>query len=105
MNAPKNHTISKFAAKAALRLNLIIMATPVFLYFTQKKTDVLGQVSFPNKLALIAPIMLLITFTGLLIGVLKNKYQRIDLNWLFVLCSLFLMLYLILLYVRIFPAF
>lgn len=105
MNVPKNHTISKFAAKAAIRLILIVMATPVLLYFTQSKKEVLGQVSFPNKLALIAPILLLFTFTGLLIAVLKNKYLRIDLNWLFVLCSAFLMLYLVLLYIRIFPAF
>lgn len=103
MNASKNHTTSKFAAKAILRLILILMLAPIFFYISQDKEDLLGNVVFPNKIALFAPIMLLFIFVALLILVLKNKYQKIDLNWLFVLNGLFLILYLILLFTRIFP--
>lgn len=103
MNASKNHTTSKFAAKAVLRLILILMIAPIFFYLSQEKESLLGNVVFPNKLALFAPIMLLMIFVALLILVLKNKYQKIDLNWLFVLNGIFLILYLILLFTRIFP--
>lgn len=103
MNASKNHTTSKFTAKAVLRLILILMLAPVFFYLSQDKAQLLGHVVFPNKLALIAPLMLLLIFVVLLILVLKNKYQKIDLNWLFVLNGIFLILYLILLFTRIFP--
>lgn len=37
MNASKNHTISKFVAKAALRVVIVLMALPVFMYFTKKR--------------------------------------------------------------------
>lgn len=76
MNASKNHTISKFVAKAALRVVIVLMALPVFMYFT-KKESMLQHIVFPNKIALLAPLLLLVLFTGLLILMLRNKYEKL----------------------------
>lgn len=100
MSLSKNHTISKIVAKAILRLTVIIMAAPIIIYFTDSGA-MNSSVSFPSAWSLLFPILLLLTFVTLLIAVLKNKYMRIDLNWLMSLSGGFTCLYLIMFYARV----
>ena len=103
----KNHTISKIIAKTLLRLFIILLAFPTYpLFLGQEAKAKLSQISlaFTNKVAFIAPILLFCFIVGLMIAVLKHKYNRIDLNWLFSLATIFGILYLILLYSRIYPS-
>ncbi|WP_394677306.1 hypothetical protein [uncultured Sphingobacterium sp.] len=102
----KNHTISKIIAKTLLRLFIILLAFASYpLFLGQEAKSKLNQISlaFTNKIALIAPVLLFCFIIGLMIAVLKHKYNRIDLNWLFSLATIFGILYLILLYSRIYP--
>lgn len=100
MSQSKNHTISKIVAKAVLRLTVIIIAAPIVIYFTD--ADALeSKVSFPSVWSIISPILLLLSFVALLVAVLKNKYERIELNWLMTLAGIFTCLYLIIFYTRV----
>ncbi len=88
----KNHTISKIIAKTLLRLFIILLAFASYpLFLGQEAKSKLNQISlaFTNKIALIAPILLFCFIIGLMIAVLKHKYNRIDLNWLFSLATIF----------------
>lgn len=102
--ATKNHTISKIAAKAVLRIIIILLAFPVIMYFTNREM-MPEQLSFPSKWAAFPPILLLLLFVGLLIMVLRSQYKQTDYNWLLTLNGLFLGLYLVLLYAKILPIF
>lgn len=100
MNSTKNHTTSKIVAKAILRITIILIAFPIILYFT--KPEILSQqVYFPHPWALAAPILLVLCFVALLILVLRDRYTKIEYNWLFSLNGIFICLYLVLLYMRI----
>ena len=103
-NTSKNHTISKIVAKAILRLVMIILIVGIAFSFS-KDANLLENISlnFPNKWAIFAPISLFLIFIILMFMMLKEKYRRIDLNWLFSLCGGFLLIYLILFYSRIYP--
>ena len=102
----KNHTISKIVAKSLLRLFLflLVLATvPLFIKKEQGSSLQAQKIAFPNEMAMIAPGLLFTIFVILLVFMLKNKYNRIDINWQFSLCTIFLLTYLILLYTRIYP--
>ena len=103
-NTSKNHTISKTVAKAILRLILIVFIAGIVFSFS-KDAKLLENISlyFPHKWAIFAPISLFLIFIILMFMMLKEKYERIDYNWLFVLAGAFLLLYLLLLYSRIYP--
>lgn len=100
----QNHTISKIVAKAIQRIVLIIMIVGA-AFALSKDAKLLDNISvyFPHKWAIFAPISLL-AFVVLMFLVMKEKYQRIDYNWLFVLAGGFLLIYLLMLYSRIYPA-
>lgn len=98
----KNHTISKIVAKTVLRLLILILAFSIYLYFS-KNNNLNNSVYFTNAWALIFPIVLFIIVVILMILMLKKKYVHSDINWLFVLSTLFFIVYLILLYSRIYP--
>lgn|SRR5690606_21423088 len=102
---PKNHTISKIVAKAIQRIVIIVMIVGVAFAFS-KDAKLLDNISvyFPHKWAIFAPISLFLTFVVLMFMVMKEKYQRMDYNWLFSLAGGFLLVYLIMLYGRIYPA-
>ncbi len=103
----KNHTTSKIIAKTLMRLFIILLAFAAYpLFLGQEAKAKLGHISlaFTHKAALVAPVLLFCFILGLMIAVLKHKYNRIDLNWLFSLATIFGILYLILLYSRIYPA-
>ena len=103
-NLTKNHTISKIIAKAILRLILIVIILGIVFTFT-KDAKLLDNISlfFPQKWAIFAPVLLFAIFIVLMFIMLKEKYQRIDINLLFNLSGIFLLIYLLLLYARIYP--
>lgn|SRR5690606_30800411 len=104
MSLSKNHTISKIVAKAVLRITVILIAFPIILYFTNP--EMLSQrVFFPNRWAIICPILLLLVFVVLLIPVLRDKYTKMEYNWLFSLTGVFVCLYLVLFYTRVLSIF
>ncbi|MCL7988844.1 hypothetical protein M8998_12915 [Sphingobacterium sp. lm-10] len=100
----KNHTTSKIVAKSILRLFFVLFVMLLAFYVTQDASK-LSRISlyFANKWFLLFPISLFILFVGLLIKVLKNKYVRTEYNWLMSLNGGFLIVYLLLLFARIYP--
>ncbi|AIM35680.1 hypothetical protein ACFX5U_01030 [Sphingobacterium sp. SG20118] len=102
----KNHTISKIVAKSLMRIFVLLLAlASVPLLSNQEAESKLDakNVAFPNEMAIVAPALLFVIFIVLLVIMLKNKYSRVDINWQFSLCTIFLLIYLILLYSRIYP--
>ncbi|MFD1769390.1 hypothetical protein [Sphingobacterium suaedae] len=104
MSPSKNHTISKIVAKAVFRITIILLALPIIIYFTNSAI-MSKQVSFSSPWAIAAPLLLLLTFLVLLVVVLKNRYTKIEYNWLLTLSGLFVCLYLILFYTRVLSIF
>lgn len=100
--ASKNHTISKIVAKTLVRILIIILAFSLYLYFS-KGEQMATTLQFANITAMIAPILLFAVVFVLLFLVVKNKFAHIDINWFFSLSCLFFIVYLILLYSRIYP--
>src|SRR5690606_22105559 len=100
MGASKNHTISRIVAKAILRITIILIVFPVVIYLTNVVL-ISQHIFFPNRWSFIFPILLLLIFTILLIPVLREKYGRMEYNWLFSLTGIFVCLYLMLFYTRI----
>ena len=100
----KNHTISKIVAKAILRFILIVLLLGIAFSFS-KDANLLEKVSlfFPHKWAIFAPITLFVIFLLLMFIMLREKYRKTDINWLFSLSGAFLLFYLIMLYSRIYP--
>lgn len=104
MNFTKNHSITKKLAKTTLLISIIAILSPILFYYTNiNNLEMKKMIMFPNKLGLISPLLLFIIYLGLLLTMLKQKYERSDLNILFALCALTLSIYLFLLYSRIFP--
>lgn len=104
MSLSKNHTISKIIAKAVLRITVILIAFPVIVYFTNP--EIMSQrIFFPHRWSVVFPILLLLIFVALLIPVLREKYTKIEYNWLFSLTGIFVCLYLVLFYIRILSIF
>ncbi len=100
----KNHTISKVVAKTLVRLLLFTLLLSIYL-FASKSIDLDTQIYFEHAVAMIAPLILFIVVFVLLIFTLKNKYNITELNWLFSLSSIFLIVYILMLYTRIYPLF
>jgi len=100
----KNHTISKIVAKAILRIVMIILIIGIAYSFS-KDANLLKNISlyFPHKWAIFAPISLFIIFIILMLMMLREKYKRTDFNWLFSLAGGFLVIYLMMLFSRIYP--
>ncbi|GGG83654.1 hypothetical protein GCM10007415_15910 [Parapedobacter pyrenivorans] len=102
----KNHTISKFAAKTLVRLFMLLLLFAFAPVILEKETvGPLSQtfVYIKNKWALLFPGLLFASFLTLLILTLRHKYQKTDLNWMLSLNSALLIIYLIMLYSRIYP--
>lgn len=100
----KNHTTSKIVAKSILRLFFVLFAMLLAFYVTHDSAK-LSRINlyFTNKWFLLFPFTLFITFVGLLILVLKHKYLRTEYNWLMSLNGGFLIVYVLLLFARIYP--
>ncbi len=98
--------MSKFFAKLLLRLFILLLLFSLAPFFIQHGLDARLQhiyISLPNKWALIFPVLLFLAFLTLLIITLRTKYKYTDLNWMFVLNTLILVIYLVLVYVRLLP--
>ena len=81
MNYSKNHSISKKLAKSTLWISLAAILSPILFYYTQyKDTGIKSVVEFPNKLGIVAPIILFLVYLGLLISMLKQKFEKTDIN-------------------------
>lgn len=104
--SPKNHTTSKFIAKLLVRLFILLLLfafAPVIL--EEKMARPLSEtfVYIDNKWAFIFPGLLFLSFVVLLILTLSSKYQKADLNWMLSLNTALLVIYVIMLYVKLFP--
>lgn len=102
----KNHTISKFVAKLLVRLFMLLLLfafAPAIL--ETKITRPLSStfVYIQNKWAFIFPGILFLSFLTLLIVTLRHKYQKTDMNWMLSLNTGLLIVYLIMLYARLYP--
>lgn len=102
----KNHTISQFAAKLLVRLFILLLLfafAPIVLEQRTKRSYRETFVYIENKWALIFPGLLFLSFLGLLILTLRHKYQKTDLNWMLSLNTTLLIVYIIMVYVRLYP--
>lgn len=102
----KNHTISRFTAKLMVRLFILLLLfafAPVVLEQQTARSYSETFVYIENKWALIFPGLLFASFLVLLILTLRHKYQKTDLNWMLSLNAGLLIIYVTMLYVRIFP--
>ena len=102
----KNHTISQFTAKLLVRLFILLLLfafAPVVL--EQETTRSYGEtfVYIENKWALIFPGLLFASFLVLLFLTLRHKYQKTDLNWMLSLNTALLIIYITMVYVRLYP--
>lgn len=106
MTPSKNHTISKLAAKTLVRLFILLLLFAFAPAILERETaDPLNRVFLyiENKWALLFPGLLFVSFLTLLILTLRHKYQKTDLNWMLSLNSTLLIIYVIMLYSRIYP--
>jgi|SRR5690606_4015131 len=102
----KNHTISRFIAKLLVRLLILLLLFSMAPLLVDRQLAGRAEhvyIYLENKWAFIFPGILFFSFMVLLILTLRKKYTATDLNWMLSLNTLILILYLILLYVRLYP--
>lgn len=102
----KNHTISQFTAKLLVRLFILLLLfafAPVVLEQETTRSYNETFVYIENKWALIFPGLLFLSFLTLLILSLRYKYQKTDLNWMLSLNTALLIIYVAMVYVRLYP--
>ena len=102
----KNHTISQFAAKLLVRLFILLLLfafAPVVLEQEASRSYNETVVYIENKWALVFPGLLFLSFLVLLVLTLRYKYQKTDLNWMLSLNTGLLIVYVTLVYVRLYP--
>src|SRR5690606_29412613 len=102
----KNHTISQFAAKLLVRLFILLLLfafAPVVLEKETTRSYSETFVYIENKWALLFPCLLFLSFLVLLFLTLRHKYQKTDLNWMLSLNTVLLIVYITLVYVRLYP--
>lgn len=102
----KNHTISKFTAKLLTRLFILLLLFSMAPFLIDRQLSARAEhiyVYIENKWAFIFPGMLFLSFLILLILTLRKGYAQTDLNWMLSLNTLLLIIYLILLYIRLYP--
>ncbi|WP_262246466.1 hypothetical protein [Parapedobacter soli] len=102
----KNHTISQFTAKLLVRLFIFLLLfafAPVILEQETTRTYSETFVYIENKWALIFPGLLFVSFLALLILTLRYKYRKTDLNWMLSLNTALLIIYVTMLYIRLYP--
>lgn len=102
----KNHTISKLVAKTMVRLFLLVLVlafTPLFMGEETSGSLQNVYLTITNRWALVSPALLLLIFIVLLILALRQKYSKVDINWMLSLNAGLLIIYLLLLYSRVYP--
>lgn len=102
----KNHTTSKIIAKALVRVFLLVLIlgfTPLFMGEEMANSLSSVYLYITNRWALVFPALLLLIFIVLLILALRQKYSKVDINWMLSLNAILLIVYLGMLYSRIYP--
>lgn len=102
----KNHTISQFTAKLLVRLFILLLLfafVPIVLEEETARSYSETFVYLENKWALVFPGLLFASFVVLLFLTLRYKYQKTDLNWMLSLNATLLIIYVVMLYVRLYP--
>jgi hypothetical protein len=98
--------MSKFVAKLLVRLFMLLLLfafAPVLVEKTTGRSLTDSFVYITNKWAFIFPGLLFLSFLILLVLTLRNKYRQTDLNWMLSLNTALLIIYLIMLYIKIYP--
>ncbi len=102
----KNHTTSKFIAKLLVRLFILLLLFALVPFALEKETVMPLDHIFlyiTNKWAFLFPGLLFLSFLTLLILTLRGRYGKTDLNWMLSLNAFLLIIYLVLLYARLYP--
>ncbi len=93
---------SKAAAKILVRLFFILILIALLPFLTGDAGGLKHvYLNTDNKLALAAPILLLISFIILLVICTRARYEEADLNWVLIINILILMAYGITVFIRI----
>jgi hypothetical protein len=97
--------ISQIAAKAAVRVFLILLLAST-LPFLMGNDSKLNNFNFiiRQKWTLVFPAILILGFIGLLVTCTIKKYKIPDLNWLLVVNTVVLMIYLAAIFIRVYQA-
>lgn len=102
----RNQKISKVAAKTAIRIFIIILffgLLPFVAGDQEWDQRIAGaHLIIPNKWTLAYPGILFLGFLTLTIVCLKTKYRDVYFNWLLVFNTVILLIYLVMLYSRIY---
>jgi cytochrome bd-type quinol oxidase subunit 2 len=106
MNISKNRTISQIAAKVSSRLFIVLLAIGILpIWLNTEWKDRLDEmyVYIPHQWTLIFPVLFLISFLTLYILAAQKKFKNEEYNWLLTLNSTLLIIYLVLLFYRLYP--
>lgn len=93
---------SRLAAKVMVRLILFLVVLALIPFFSGD-TGALRHLYIitDNKMALAAPILLMLGFIALLIICTRNHYRHADLNWALVINTVVLIAYGVMVFVKI----
>jgi len=103
----KNHTTSKFISKLLVRLFIIILAVAIAPILVDQHMAAKLETTYvyiENKWVFIFPLILFLSFLTLLILTGRTKHEQTDLNWMLSLNTVLLIIYVILLCIRLYPA-
>ncbi len=102
----KNHTTSKFIAKLLVRVFVLLLAAFVAPIFVDKQLATKMETTYiyiENKWVFIFPFILLLSFLTLIILAGRTKFTKTDLNWMLSLNSVLLIIYIVMLFLRLYP--
>ena len=94
--------VSRIAAKVMVRLVLFLVILALIPFFTGDSSALKHlYIITDNKLALAAPILLMLGFITLLVICTRNQYRHADLNWALVINTVVLIAYGVMVFVKI----
>lgn len=102
----KDLTTSKFISKLLVRLFMLILAAAIAPMFVDKQIAARMETTYvyiENKWVFIFPLILFLSFLTLLVLTGRAKHEKTDLNWMLLLNTLLLIIYVVMLFVRLFP--
>jgi len=102
----KNHTTSKFVSKLLVRLFILLLAAAIAPIFVDDQIAAKIQTTYvyiENKWVFIFPLILFLSFLTLLILTGRAKHEKTDLNWMLSLNTLLLIIYVVMLFIRLYP--
>jgi len=102
----KDLTTSKFISKLLVRLFMLILAAAIAPMFVDKQIAARMETTYvyiENKWVFIFPLILFLSFLTLLVLTGRAKHEKTDLNWMLSLNTLLLIIYVVMLFVRLFP--